>query len=171
MHINNISTNRVRNKSMIKCPKCGYEESTENSSEIDLSLYYQRSKRYSGKKLGNSNSSMQNYGCALMCFSYAKRMDPLEVNQIFIDKGVYSGDMINFGRACDALNLKNYEKNIDINRMPTQEETIKEVYLGKYQHFTVRINKNGNRKIFDPWTGKMQTINFYTFKSYRIFDK
>jgi hypothetical protein len=156
---------------MTKCPKCGYEETTENSSEIDLSLYYQRSERYSGKKLGNSNTSMQNYGCGLMCFSYVKKMDPIEVNQLFIDKGVYSGDMIVFEKACAALELKNYEKSTDINRMPTQEEIIKEVLLGKSQHFTVRINKDGKRTIFDPWTGKIQSINFYTFRSYRIFDK
>lgn len=41
---------------MKKCPKCGYIEPQENE------IYYQRSTRYKGKKLGKSNTSMQNYG-------------------------------------------------------------------------------------------------------------
>lgn len=155
---------------MIKCPNCGFEIFNDTNVAFDISIYYQRSNRYKGLKLGKSQTSMQDYGCALMCFSYIKRMDPLTVNQLFIDKGVYSADMINFSKACEFLDLKNYEKNTDISRMPKQEETIKEVKLGKGQHFVVRINKNGKRTIFDPWTGEIKTINFYTFKSYRIFD-
>lgn len=33
-----------------------------SKDDIDFSLYYQRSTRYKGKKLGKSNTSMQNYG-------------------------------------------------------------------------------------------------------------
>lgn len=149
---------------MTKCPKCGYEEVTE-------SIYHQRNARYKGKKLGESNTSMQQYGCALMCLSYCFDKDPLEVNQLFIKKGVYSGDMINFAKAIEVLGGKDYEKSTDINRMPTQEETIKEVKLGKGQHFVVRINKDGKRTIFDPWLGSVQSINHYPFVSYRIFNK
>lgn len=147
-----------------KCPKCGYEEITPN-------MYHQRNARYKGMKLGKSNTSMQQYGCALMCFSYVTDKDPLDVNQLFIEKGVYSVDMIDFAKACEVLGLKNYEKSKDINRMPTQEEVIKEVKLGKGQHFVVRINKDGKRTIFDTWTGANQSINYYPFVSYRIFNK
>lgn len=154
---------------MERCPKCGYSPLDE--IQLDKDIYYQRSDRYAGKKLGKSKTSMQNFGCALMCWSYVFKKDPLEVNQLFIDKGVYIGDMINFAKACEVLGGKNYEKSTNINRMPSQEETIKEVLLGKSQHFVVRINKDGKRTIYDPWTNMILPINHYSFRSYRIFDK
>jgi hypothetical protein len=135
------------------------------------SIYWQRNPIYKGVKLGKTNTSMQNYGCALMCWSYVFRKDPMEVNQLFIDKGVYNGDMINFAKACEVLGGKNYKKDTNINNMPPQEETIKEVQLGKGQHFVVRFNRNGKRSIYDPWLGKDLSINYYPFKSYRVFDK
>lgn len=141
------------------------------TGEFPTEYYHQRSDRYKGKKLGNSSTSMQTCGCALMCWSYVSKRDPLEVNQLFIDKGVYSGDKIVFEKACSVLGFKNYEKSTDINRMPDQEETIKEVSLGKSQHFTIRINKDGKRTIYDPWLGEVLSINYYNFRSYRIFDK
>lgn len=147
-----------------KCPKCGYQEIEEN-------IYYQRGKRYEGLKLGKSKTSMQNYGCHLMAWSYAAQMDPIEVNKLFIENGVYNYDMIISEKAAKALNLKWIGKFIDINYMPKQEITIKEVRLGKGQHFVVRINKDGKRTIFDPWEGKVLPINYYPFKSYRVIEK
>ena len=143
----------------------------EKFEGFEDSIYWQRNPRYKGLKLGKSNTDMQIYGCALMCWSKAFGKDPLEVNQLFIEKGVYSNDMIIFSKACEVLGGKNYEKNDDINRMPTQKETIKEVKLGKGQHFVVRYNGSGKRWIFDPWRGTDLETNYYPFKSYRIFDK
>ena len=150
---------------MAKCTQCGQE-----LPQV-ANMYWQRNPRYKGLKLGKSNTSMQNYGCFLMCLSYVIDKDPLEVNQLFIEKGVYSNDMIIASKACEVLGLKDYEKSTNINRMPTQEETIKEVQMGKSQHFVVRINKDGKRTIYDPWQNKILSINFYPFKSYRIFNK
>lgn len=152
---------------MTQCPKCGYNESHEGEAQ----LYWQRNPRYKGLKLGNSQTSMQNYGCALMSFSYVTGKDPLEVNQLFTENGVYSGNMIIFEKACEVLGLKNYEKSTDIKRMPSQEMVIKEVVMGRSQHFVVRINRDGKRFIFDPWVGMDQPVNLYPFRSYRIFDK
>jgi len=150
------------------CKQIGFKITKFDADDFDESIYYQRHSRYKGWKLGNSNTSMQNYGCALMCWSYVARLDPKDVDKLFIDKGVYNNDMINFGKACKVLGFKDYEKSTDINRMPIEKETIKEVLLGRSQHFVVRINDNG-RRIFDPWLGKILPINHYKFKSYRIF--
>lgn len=150
-----------------KCPKCGF---SFDNTQVN-NIYWQRNPRYKGLKLGKSNTNWQNYSCALMCWSYVAKKDPLEVNQLFIEKGVYSNDMIIFEKACQVLGFKDYEKNSNINRMPTQEETIKEVRLGKGQHFVVRFNKNGKRWIFCPWTGTELPINYYKFVSYRCFNK
>ena len=150
-----------------QCSDCTHE----GDAPFDDSLYYQRSARYANKTIGETNTSMQTYGCVVMSFAYIAKKDPLEVNQIFIDEGVYDGDLVIFDKACDALGLKNYKRDYNINNMPEQEETIKEVWLGKSKHFVVRFNKGGERSIFDPWTGQDQVINFYNFVSYRIFDK
>lgn len=138
--------------------------------DVDIIMYWQLNSRYDGWKLGNSSTSMQQYGCALMCFSLVFGKDPKDVDQLFIDNGVYSGDCIIFEKACEVLGGSNYVKDTDINNMPEQEVTIKEVWLGSSQHFVVRFNVNGDRYIFDPWTGNYQTINYYPFKSYRQFD-
>lgn len=154
-----------------------------SEDDIDEALYYQRSSRYNGWKIGNSKTSMQNYGCGVMCFGFVTRKDPKDIDDIFINNGVYmdsdgikdsyegDDDLINFEKACAVLGLKNYKKDENINDMPTQEETIKQVWLGSSKHFVVRLNKNGERSIFDPWTGKYQSINLYPFINYRIFDK
>jgi hypothetical protein len=145
--------------------------SDDCSPLFDEDIYWQRHSRYNGWTLGNSSTSMQEYGCALMCWSYAAKLDPKDVDQLFIDEGVYNYDLIDFQKACDVLGFKDYEKSTDINRMPTQEITIKEVLLGTGQHFVIRINKNGNREIFDPWNGSREEINYYQFVSYRIFNQ
>ena len=150
---------------MNQCPKCGHKW-----EEFDQSIYYQRHARYNGYRLGNSQTSMQQYGCYLMCLAYVTRRDPIEVDELFMKKGVYSGDLITT-KAFEVLGLKNYQKVTDINRMPTQEETIKEVTLGRGQHFVVRFFKDGKRWIYDPWTNQTLPINYYPFRSYRVFDK
>lgn len=145
--------------------------------ETDYSIYYQRSKRYSGVKLGNSNLPFQSYGCFTVCLAFIAGIDPLEAMEKIKNAGGYSGALIKSVEAAKALKLDLLAgddkfiqgKMNNINYMP-QFNTIKEVTLGKSQHFVVRlIDKNGNRSIFDPWTGKIQPINFYPFKSYRLF--
>lgn len=178
-------------KYKIKTPRETYELEANNKDEVrksicekenitiekaheesyDQSIYHQLNPRYKGWTLGKSKTSMQLYGCALMCWSYVARKDPKEVDKLFIEKGVYNVDMIDFKKASEVLGFKDYEKSTDINRMPSQEETIKEVALGRGQHFVVRINKDSKRTIFDPWQNAILPINYYPFVSYRIFDR
>ena len=149
----------------MQCEKCGQELPVVNN------MYWQRNPRYKGLKLGDSNTSMQQYGCFLMSLSYVSGKDPLEVNELLRKNGGYNGDMIVSPKAFELLGLKYIGKFTDINYMPKQELSIKEVWLGRSKHFVVRINKNGKRTIFDPWQGKIMPINEYKFVSYRVFDK
>ena len=155
--------------------KEGYKITLEK--EIDLSIYYQRAKRYAGIKLGNSALSLQNYGCFTFVLAFITKRDPLEVHELLKKAGAYSGANIISQKAADALGLdllKGDDKYLpgkmnDINYMP-KFTSIKEVLLAKSQHFVVRIvDAEGKRSIFDPWTGKIQAVNFYPFKSYRLF--
>jgi hypothetical protein len=149
------------------------EVNVDTGENVDEGMYWQQSSRYNGIMIGNSSTPINSDGCALMCLSKAFKKDPLEVNQLFIDKGVYyNEDLIVFEKAIAALGGSNYSKDTDINNMPSKSPTIKEVLFGGYQHFVVRyVGEDEERYIFDPWTGNYETINYYpTFKSYRVFD-
>lgn len=147
------------------CPKCGY-----NTEAVNKSIYWQRNPRYKGIKLGFSNLSFQNYGCFTFCLSYMANEDPLVVHEKLKKGGAYSGALIIQEQAAKVLNLSFLGKEININNMPNWTPSIKEVSLGKSQHFVVRID-NGKKMIFDPWEGKELPLNFYKFRSYRNFKR
>lgn len=146
--------------------------------EADLSWYYQRSTRYAGMKIGASNLSFQNYGCFIHCLSFLTKKDPIIVMKLLAEKGGINKDgLVVSQKAAEILGLDLLKgddpvipgKVNDINFMP-KFNTVKEVLLGRGQHFVVRlIDENGKRSIFDPWTGKIQAVNFYPFRSYRLF--
>jgi len=156
----------------MKCPKCGFVEAKSKEE-----IYHQRNSRYKGIKLGKSNLSVQRYGCFLMCLSYLVGKDPLEVNKLLTKKGGFTkGGLILSTKVAEILDLNLLKGNskipgkmTNIGFMPLWSPTIKEVYLGKSQHFVVRIIRDGKRLIFDPWTGEELPINHYRFKSYRLF--
>jgi hypothetical protein len=131
-------------------------------------MYWQRSPRYKGVKIGNSQTSFQNYGCFICSLSYVVEQDPLEVMKKLVAGGGLVGDMINT-KAYDILGLEYKRKETDINKAPIHSPTIKEVQLGKSQHFVVRLIRDGKKLIFDPWENKELPIDYYPFKSYRIF--
>lgn len=158
----------------MKCPKCGYDPVGD---KMDMSIYWQRHKRYRGVKVGNSNLPFQRYGCFTVCLSYLVGKDPLEVNKLLTQKGGFTkGGLILSTKVAEILDLNLLKGNskipgkmTNIGFMPLWSPTIKEVYLGKSQHFVVRIIRDGKRLIFDPWTGEELPINHYRFKSYRLF--
>ena len=148
------------------------------NTELESTVYYQRDSRYKNVKIGKSNLSFQNYGCFICSLAYMVKRDPLVVMKELVEKGgVNNEGLVVSAKAAEILGLdllKGDDKYIagkmnDINYMP-KFECIKEVYLGKSQHFVVRlIDNNGKRLIFDPWEGKYLPINHYTFRSYRLF--
>lgn len=171
-----VKANNIKEARELLLKNLGWEVSyVEN--EIDYSIYHQRDKRYAGIKLGNSNLSFQNYGCFTFVLAFLVKRDPIEVHELLKKAGAYSGANIISQKAADVLGLellKGDDKYLpgkmnDINYMP-KFTSIKEVWLGKSQHFVVRIvGDNGERSIFDPWEGEFMKINYYPFKSYRLF--
>jgi len=151
-------------------------EEKKEGRKTPLKYYWQRHPRYKDMKLGFSNLSFQNYSCFTCCLAYLVDKDPIEVHEILKKAKAYSGALIISDKAAEALGLDLLKGNswipgkmTDINYMP-EFTSIKEVILDRYQHFVVRlVDKNGNRSIFDPWTGKELPINEYQFISYRLF--
>lgn len=151
-------------------------EEKKEGRKTPLEYYWQRHPRYKGMKLGFSNLSFQNYSCFTCCLAYLVDKDPLKVHKILKKEKAYSGALIISDKAAKALGLDLLKGNsgipgkmTDINYMP-KFTSIKEVILDRYQHFVVRlVDKDGNRSIFDPWTGKKLPVNHYQFISYRLF--
>lgn len=151
-------------------------EVVEEKKEIPNEYYYQRNKRYKDLKLGFSDLSFQNYGCFTCCLAYLVKKDPIEVHEILKENNCYSGAMIKSKETAEVLGLELLKgnsnihgKTTDIKYMPNFN-CIKEVKLGKSQHFVVRlVDESGKRQIFDPWTGEFLSINYYPFVSYRLF--
>ena len=154
----------------------GYEIEEIKGREIPLEYYWQRHKRYKGLKLGFSNLSFQKYSCFTCCLAFLVKKDPLEVHELLKKEKCYSGGLIISDKAAKVLGLQLLQGNSYIAGRHTnpmfkffpQFETIKEVWLGRSQHFVVRLN---NKQIFDTWTGKTLSLNYYKFVSFRYFKK
>lgn len=153
-------------------------EKVENSNEIPLDYYWQRNPRYKGIKLGFSENSFQNFGCFTCCLAYLVKKDPLEVHELLKKEKCYNNDLIISDKTAKVLGLELQKGNSNITGKHTdpnlnpQFETIKEVKLGKSQHFVVRlIDEKGKTSIFDPWNVKVLPVNYYKFVSFRLFKK
>jgi len=119
-------------------------------------------------------SSFHDFACFLFCLTYmysvklGRQVSPGEVDKIFIDKGVYNGDLINSEKAAKALGLQYFGKESNIDNPPDWHPSIKEVDYsiagGKNQHFVIRENIGGRNVILDPIGGVQRPINYYEKK-------
>lgn len=140
-----------------------------------MNIENQLDKKWARWYLGKVKTSGFNaYGCHLFCWTYmysvkmGKQISPSEVDKIFIDKGVYYGDMIDSVKAAKALGLQYFGKETDINKPPAWNPSIKEVDFsikgGKQQHFVIRDVVDGKKVIKDPYGGVVRAINYYEKK-------
>lgn len=149
----------------------GKEADEKPNIKIENQLDKKWAKWYLGKV---KTSGFNNFGCFLFCWTYmysvkmGKQISPSEVDKIFIDNGVYSGDMIISEKAAKVLGLKYYGKEFNIDKPPAWSPSIKEVDFsikgGKQQHFVIRINDETGRCILDPYEGVKRKINYYEQK-------
>ena len=142
---------------------------------IDIHIENQLDSKWAKYYLGDvKTSGFNTYGCHLFCWAYiysvkmGKQISPADVDQIFMDKGVYSGDLIDSAKAAKALGVEWLGREYDINKAPGWYPTIKEVDFsikdGKQQHFVIREYKNGRKIIKDPYQGVERPINYYEEK-------
>lgn len=146
----------------------------------EYAVFSQRDPRWKNVKLGNSKTStIGQYGCFVTCLSMMVNKRPDEVNEILKKAGAFNGDLLISEKAAEALNLEYKGREYNINNMPQYSPSIKEVRMGKSQHFVLRIidkndslsSKISGALIVDPWTGLKQRIDYYPFKSYRLFKR
>jgi len=130
-----------------------------------MQIYCQRDKRWAGIKLGNCQSTIGDYGCALCCVSMLCDKTPNKVNNILrANAGYVKGCLMNWGRAASLFGLK-YNS---VTSRPIKYPTIAEVDFNpktktKEQHFVIVLDEN---TMIDPWTG-YQSQYIYKIISYR----
>lgn len=139
-----------------------------------MKYYSQRNPRWSWKKVGFGSQTIWSVGCFTTCLAMMCGKRPDEVNEILKKNGGFTGNLINSKQAAKALGLRYLGKETDINKMPNWDISIKEVNFNRTgtkfsQHFVIRLVKDGKRIIVDPWGGVERPLNFYPFKSYRLF--
>lgn len=150
-------------------------ESPAQGETAEIHIENQLDKKWSKYYLGKVKTSGFNlFGCHLFCWTYIysvkleKQISPAEVDKIFMDKGVYSGDLIDSAKAAKALGVEWLGRAYDITKAPNWYPTIKEVDFsikdGKQQHFVIREYKNGRKIIKDPYGGVERKINYYEEK-------
>lgn len=142
---------------------------------IIIKIENQLDKKFAKYYLGKvKTSGFNGHGCYLFSWAYiysvkmGKQISPIEVDKMFMDNGVYDGDMIISEKAAKVLGLHYYGKEYDINKPPAWSPSIKEVDFsiknGKSQHFVVREKINGKNVILDPYGGVQRPINYYELK-------
>jgi len=141
----------------------------------NIKIENQLDKKWAKWYLGKVKTSGFNlFGCHLFCWAYiysvkmGRQILPSEVDKIFMDNGVYDGDMIISEKAAQVLGLDYFGREYNIEKAPDWSPTIKEVDFsikgGKQQHFVVRINDGTGKYILDPYEGVKRKINFYESK-------
>ena len=133
--------------------------------------YSQTDIRWRFKFLGNSWSTIGSYGCYITALGNMIGRRPDEVNEILKKAGAFNKDLVIADKAAKALNLDYLGKETNIDKPPSWSPSIKEVKMGKYQHFVLRVVENGVKSIIDSWDGKRKRIDYYPFSSYRLFRK
>ena len=137
----------------------------------EYSVYWQRDPKWRAVRLGYGRTTIGSHGCFVTCLAMMVHKRPDEVNQILKEQGGFYKDLIKSEASAKILGLEYNGRDYNINNMPQYSPSIKEVWMGKSQHFALRIIENGKRYIIDPWTGRKEYINKYPFRSYRLFRK
>jgi len=128
----------------------------------------QKDGRWKDLKIGNTDLTMENYGCLITSLAILDGRTPKEILEIlnrssaFNDKGMLYSDI-----ASKALGFSYKGKHKESPKYECVAETNHWAYLRIPQHFFV-WNPDGT--IVDPLDGQMKTNN-YEVVSYRLFKK
>jgi len=149
--------------------------------KLSVPVLGQRDGRWNRKTLGNSSTTIGSYGCLLVCHTmllnyYGKDFTPDTLNAVYKEKGVFSGNLINFWKAgkvfpditadeyynckttsCDLSKIDKYLKE----RKPVIAWVDNVNNDKRPDHFILIIGKtdDGHYIINDPWTGETYFFN------------
>lgn len=146
--------------------------------KLIVKKFSQRDPKWANEKLGTSGVTIGDYGCALTCLAmlecyYGFDTDPLQLNQLFIEKGVYANRNLISWYVIDKANeyvkltewihcettpapLKRIDEELNAGRPVICDVDTNPMEPGEQMHFVVVIGKteDGHYIINDPWTGE-----------------
>lgn len=123
--------------------------------------YSQNDPRWKHKKLGTSNETIGNYGCAITALGNLADKTPDEVNTLLKDNGGFlNGNLVIWQRACDLLGLNWNGQGPNAPKFPTIMQVTRSDFP---MHFVVDL---GNGLVIDSWDGQTKK-NPYRFVMYK----
>ena len=126
-------------------------------------MYYAQN-NYPNVKLGTSTDSIKQDGCALVAFSNIVGIDPVTLNQKFIDAGDYAnGELIEWANCAKTLGLEWNGISGSALAYPCIAETDHFANLGFPSHFFEVLDANN---IVDSLDGQVKPISTYHIVNY-----
>jgi len=138
-------------------------------------IYGQRDDRWKNKKVGNSNSSIGNFGCTITCLAMLAGITPDDVNTRLTRVNGYQVDLILWQKIKEAIPWLEfewrgyvYENDNVLLTIEREGGCLVEVdYDGKLdtpkdKHWVLFI---GNQRMYDPWTGRECATSKYPIKT------
>ena len=138
-------------------------------------IYGQRDDRWKNKKIGNSNSSIGNFGCTITCLAMLAGITPDDVNTRLTRVNGYQVDLILWQKIKEAIPWLEfewrgyvYENDNVLLTIEREGGCLVEVdYDGKLdtpkdKHWVLFI---GNQRMYDPWTGRECATSKYPIKT------
>jgi hypothetical protein len=129
-----------------------------------MKIYSQLNKKWSDEYIGKSKSTIKNFGCLLVCLSMLREKNPSKTNKKLTEGGGYFNDLIISEKASKILKLKYYGKSY---KKPSYKTIMEVVMKSGQQHFVLFCGDY----IIDPLGGIKRPVNFYKFKSFRLFKR
>ena len=140
-----------------------------------MKLYGQRDIRWKDKKIGNSNSSIGDYGCVITCLAMLAGITPDDINTRLASVNGYQIDLILWQKIKEAvswleLEWRGYSYDNDkvldaINRFGgcmVEVDYDGKIDTPKDKHWVLFI---GNQRMYDPWTGRECATSKYPIKT------
>ena len=139
-----------------------------------MKLYSQRDDRWKLKKLGFSNVSIGNFGCAMTCYAMMWNTEPDKVNEWFKNNGCFAQENLIWWAKTPGFVWRSwsYENDKVKEAIDKYGACIVETDFNNNpkdgSHFVLFI---GNGKMYDPWDGKEKpTSSYNVFYGYCIVD-
>lgn len=146
-----------------------------------MKLYSQRDIRWAKEKIGNTNSTIGQYGCTITCIAMLAEITPSEVNKRMTRVGGYLRDLVIWEKINEAIpwlsngiRARKYENNKVTQAISDNGGCLVEVDFDGVvdtpndEHWVLFV---GNKTLYDPWTGTVKDTNHYpVLKGYTIIN-
>ena len=127
-----------------------------------MTIYSQRDKRWSGKKLGSGPGTIGKYGCTLTCFSMVTNIAPDLANDRLVEVKAFQGELIVWSKVNLGLPVNPVSNPVVWSQKKVEELTAQGKFVLVHVDFDGIISTPNDMhwavflkdKLLDPWDGK-----------------